>query len=123
MSAIEIFGPCYIIEVAAGTTLIHQTNPTSTALEAARGPVYVLAADVSGVSGNATLTINRGTWSGSVFTKVDEIGYVAALSGTTNQELIMAMVNGTSNEAIQIVSSATSKGHVRIQGKTAQVSP
>ena len=123
MSATEIFGPCYIIEVAAGATLIHQPNPTNVALEAARGPVYVLAADVSGVSGNATLTINRGTWSGSVFTKVDEIGYVAALNGTTNQELIMAMVNGISNEAIQIVSSATSKGHVRIQGKTAQVSP
>jgi hypothetical protein len=110
-----------IVPLSGAVTVVRQADPTAPSDLAHRGQVCVAAIDVTGNGGNATLQVNLGTWSGSVFTPLQVLATVAALSGETEQIFVLALVDIT--EAIQIVTTGSAVGFVRIQGLTKQVSP
>ena len=101
-------GPKHIVHVSEGPGTMN-------------GNVCAVSCDVSAGAVDGTLTVNRGTWNGTTFTLIQRLAFVAVLAGTTQPQTILNVLG--KDEALQFVvtGNGSTKGHVRIQGKTKAV--
>jgi hypothetical protein len=108
--------------VSGAAVIVKQPDPTDPAKLAHRGPICVAACEAIGNGGAADLTVEKGTWDGAIFTPIQTIARILALSGDTRQVFPFAYL--LKNEAIRITTvGASTIAFVRTQGQTAQVSP
>ena len=108
-----------LTDATNGPTHIVRTPYAATGNNA---PVCVIIADLSGTA-TSTLTINRGTWVGGVFTAVQRIARISTIADLTVSESILYVT--LLDEALQFIvtGDADTMAHVRIQGATVQVAP
>lgn len=85
------------------------------------GPVCAIIADASAGAVDATLTINRGTFTGGTFTLVQRLAFISILAGTTQSQSILKVIGTEETFQFIVTGDGSTKSHIRIEGRTISV--